>query len=100
VRTAPTYMLCSPTINFRYVLNATISPSHIGPYSSITTIRVIPRRRYLGPKSNSLVTTIRVTHWRCSRAPPSPCDPEMFSQVFPTFGSNTTCQSGAAESRS
>jgi hypothetical protein len=40
-------------------------PSHIGTNSSsITTIRVISRRRYLGPESNSSVTTIRVTIWR------------------------------------
>jgi hypothetical protein len=53
---------------------------------------VISRRRYPDPESNSPVTTIRVTLRRCSQVPPSPCDPEMFSQFFSTFGSDTNCK--------
>jgi hypothetical protein len=110
-----TRVCCAPPSSISDVgLNPTISPSHIVPNSSITTIRVISRRRksnslvttsplthwtqlfhhnhscdlprrYPDLKSNSSVTTIRVTHRRRSRAPPSPCDPRDIFSGFSDF---------------
>jgi hypothetical protein len=99
-----------PTLQSQPSHNHPCDPPEEDVIQAVTTITHHPCPRFFRPSPEDVIQapsptlqsqpshTICVTLRRRSQAPPSPCDPEMFSQVFPTFGSDTTCKSGAAES--